>query len=196
MALIVPPIAAGWLGQNVPQFDVSRQMLLEQPLQLPQIGQRLPQSSTLSAYRVRPNAIHRWDDFPALVTQYHGHIPQADKLAGIGFMLNVIDTYNHVRAQVVSSESRVKAVIDAMPIRFHEMLTTSNNGQPLPSDVHSMIQRYEPAMRMAGWPDYIFWAADGTRSTVMMDGKNPWKVTPVSIDQVLDGIPTLTHLLM
>jgi hypothetical protein len=197
MAFIGPPIDVGWLGQPVvPQFDITRQELLGQPLQPPQVGQgRLPLSSTLSPYRVRPNAIHRWDDFPTLVADYHTRfVTQADKLAQIGTQSNVIAIYAHVRRYIISSESHVKKILDAMPVLFHEMITTSSMGQALPSDAHSQILRYDPNLRTAGWPDFVFLSTDGTRATVMMDAKNPWKVTPTSIEQVLNGNTVLNSI--
>jgi hypothetical protein len=179
----------GLVGQNAPQLDTSRQQILDTELQQPQIGTQLPQGSTWSAYRVRPNVILPWDDFPGLVTEYYAQtVTQADKLALVAVSGEVLMIYQNVAADVAYSETTVKVNLDREPIRFHQMLTTSINGQPLPSDIHSQIQRFDPGLRMSGWSDYFFRSADGLRQTAMLEGKNPWKVTPTSIDQVLNGI--------
>jgi len=67
MAALINPFAAHLFANNAPQFDLSRQQLLELPWQELQIGSNLPRSATFSAYRVTPNVIHRWDQFPHLV---------------------------------------------------------------------------------------------------------------------------------
>jgi hypothetical protein len=190
MATLVNPIVAGLYGNVIPQFDLSRQQLLAFPLQEPRVGTNLPQTTTLSAYRVSPNVIRTWDDFPQLVAQYHAQIvPQADKVAQIGFIVEANSIYNAAAAQVVSNEDQIKTVIDLQPVRFHQMLTTSINGQPSPSDMHSQIERFSTSgMGFVGWSDYYFSSADKTRATVMMEGKNPWKVTPTKITEVLNGI--------
>lgn len=184
----IHPLAAGFL-QNAPLLDVSRQQILELELQEPQIGLPLTQASTLSAYRVGPNVVHRWDDFAARVIQYYTQVvTQADKLALIAMSGEINSIYNNVGLEVIENEGDVKAMIDREPMRFHQMLTSTGDGQPLPSDVHSELKRFAYGMRMAGWSDYYFRSADMTRPTVMMEGKCPWKVTPESIEQVLDGI--------
>jgi hypothetical protein len=179
----------GLVGPNAPQLDTPRQQILDTELQQPQIGTSLPQGSTWSAYRVRPNVILPWDDFSGHVTQYCTQfVTQADKVALVARSGEVLGIYENVAADVVYSETTVKVSLDREPIRFHQMITTSTNGQPLPSDIHSQIQRFDPGARMSGWSDYFFRSADGLRVTAMLEGKNPWKVTPTSIDQVLNGI--------
>jgi hypothetical protein len=175
-------------GQSVRPFDLSRQQLLETPLQTPLVEIRLQKGSTLSPWRLRPNVIHHWDDFAALVIEYHAQtVTQADKQALVCFMTDVFQIYTFVRNEVVNSESTVKSVIDREPEQFHYWLTTTAGGQPKTSDVHSAMQKHDPELPTSGWSDYIFIAADGTRLTIMMECKIPWKVTPTSINQVLNG---------
>jgi hypothetical protein len=183
----IHPLAAGFL-QNAPQLDVSRQQILDLQLQEPQIGFPLTNASTLSAYRVGPNVVYRWDDFAGQAIQYLTQVvPQADKLALIAMSGEVNSIYNNVGLEVIENEGDVKAMIDREPMRFHQMLTSTGDGQPLPSDRHSELKRFAYGMRLAGWSDYFFRSADMTRPTVMMEGKCPWKVTPESIEQVLNG---------
>jgi hypothetical protein len=190
MAALVNPITAQLFGNNTPQFDLSRRQLLELPLQEPIVGTNLPRSTTFSAYRVSPNIIRTWDNFPRLVIQYYANVPEADKIARIGFITDANLIYNTVAAQVVSNEDHIKSVIDQQPVRFHQMVTTSINGQDPPSDIHSQIERFSSGMRLAGWSDYFFRSADKTRVSAVMEGKNPWKVTPSKITEVLNGIFT------
>jgi hypothetical protein len=196
MAALINPLAAHLFANNAPRFDLSRQQLLELPLQEPLVGTNLPRSATLSAYRVTPNVIRRWDQFPNLVIQYYRAVPQADKSARIGFITDANRIYNTVAAFVVSNEDQVKLVIDQQAVVFHQMITTSINGQPSPSDVHSQIERFSPGMQLAGWSDYLFLVGDRTRVSAVMEGKNPWKVTPVQITEVLNGMYTHANLVL
>ena len=191
MAALINPLAAHLFANNAPQFDLSRQQLLELPLQEPQISTNLPRSLSF-----RPTGLPRTSfiagiQFPHLVIHYYTQtVPQADKLARIGFITDANGIYNTVAAQVVSNEDQVKLVIDQQAVVFHQISTTSINGQPSPSDVHSQIERFLPGMRLAGWSDYLFRSEDKSWVSAVMEGKNPWKVTPAQITEVLNGMCT------
>lgn len=195
---IINPIAAHLFPEaRIQQFDLNREQLLTLPMQVFSIAAQVTRSATFSAYRVRWNTLHMWDDFGPLVAEYWANtVSEEDKAALIEYRTSLNNVYNRVAGTIVSTEEQVKQVIYSQPVSFHQTATTSLLGQPSPSDAHSQIEYYPARLGLAGWADFVFYDAQRTRITAVMEGKNPWRVTPVQIDEVLNGSCSHSHLML
>jgi hypothetical protein len=172
-----------------PVFDLSRQDLLLYELQDIRLGQQLTQGSTHCRFRMRPNTIRHWTNFPEDVMLYWSdQVPDYDKDAMVHSLELLDDSFSRVDAFVFSTEQDIKNALQAGPFSFHRAATRSDRGQPLPQDAHSEIQWLDSgAMGLEGLPDYCFKDVSGQRVTAVMDAKTPWLGTPDQIDAVLNG---------
>jgi hypothetical protein len=184
----INPIAAHLFPEAcIQHFDLSREQLLTLPMQVFNVAGQVTRSATFSAYRVRWNTLHAWDDFGTLVTEYWANtVSEEDKAALIEYRTSLNNVYNRAAGAIVSTEEHVKQAIYSQPVAFHQTATTSLLGQPSPSDAHSQIEYYPARLGLAGWADFVFCDAQRTRVTAVMEGKNPWRITPAQINEVLN----------
>jgi hypothetical protein len=93
--------------------------------------------------------------------------------------------FNRLRRSEVSTEPEVKATMETLPIYCHHTVANNINGEPLPTDAHSLICRNggNNLVRKVG---FVFKSRLG-RVTAVMEAKNPWRITPAGIDEVLNG---------
>jgi hypothetical protein len=143
-------------------FDVSRQNLLGYQLLDIQLGQPLAHGSTLSTLRLRPNEIVEWTTFTQDFWHYYLHtVTDDDKSALIAPQQSFFTTLFGLRGFLCTREDDIKNALNSVPFNLHRVATSSNNGQPRPSDHHSQIDIYPSQAMGYGQPDYIF--TDATR---------------------------------
>jgi hypothetical protein len=143
--------------------------------------------------RESPDQIFAWDTFPNDVLNYWIQRPQGDKDALVAVASSVSSRYNVYGGVESRNESHVKFALEQLPIQLHLSATSSNDGQPRPTDYHSILGAYEGGWGFIGQPDYFFICnRPGFRGiTGVMDAKKPWSVTPQEIRDLFNGIHTL-----
>jgi len=189
---------------QVPAFDISREMLLS--WRLPPIPQA-PRSSNAnhaSAYRLAWDELRLWDTFAGEVTDYWQGVPEADKTA----LVYTQASYNTEAQQVVwtahppTNEGDVKERQGPFVPVIHNYAAVGRDHAPMPSDTHSTMAHINPGghtnLTVDGTPDFVFsrtqnnpFFAAWDPYTVLGEVKCPWLVTPARIDQVLHTINPL-----
>ena len=176
-------------------FNISREFILSYPTPPIQIAHRVTRSTTRSVYRLQWNWIASWDNFGALVHHYWNNIvTQNDKQTNVYTQGAYTDRVQGVAMlNTNANEGDIKGRIDAFVVPVHTAAANGLNGAPRPSDLHSLMQRWEPgvqANQLAGIPDFVFAAEQGNprRVTAVFEVKNPWHVTPARIEEVISSI--------
>jgi hypothetical protein len=182
---LLPP---GGLAMLARGFNLTRWQVLT--LQLPSIGigNTPSTASTTSPFRLRWTQLDQWANFGNEVMTYCNQImPPFDRTAYVGNLEGLSAQFNRVRISQVTSEPQVKAMMEALPIYCHDNVANNINGEPLPTDAHSLIHRNDnTGYDLVGKVDFVFASRLG-RVTAVMEAKNPWRITPAGIDEVLNG---------
>ena len=93
-------------------------------------------------------------------------------------------------------EIEVRAYFDAGIVATHRDAVSNDNGQPFPSDPHSVFQPWRPNV-VYGESDYLLVNQQSREAKGVCEEKSPWNVGPAQIDQVLLGTKTrIFHVLM
>jgi hypothetical protein len=112
-------------------------------------------------------------------------MPYFDTIASVGHLQSLSQHFIQIRRSTASSEPQVKALMEALPIYCHNITANNMYGEPLPTDAHSVIHRNEEN-NLVGKVDFVFKSSLG-HVTAVMEAKNPWRIYPAGIDEVLDG---------
>jgi hypothetical protein len=171
-------------------FDLSREALLNYSLPPFNAGADVSRSSTISSNRLRWNQLFLWNDFEQWVINYWNTQPQVDKIALVAQYSTVTTIYNEVvHNGAFLTEDDVKTAINEYPLRYHNVAAIGQSRAPLPSDQHSKLVRCSQGagqLGLASVPDFAMQSMTA-RTTVLMEVKTPWLVTPEQIDAVIDG---------
>ena len=200
MSLISSPLLSDPIGKDHNEmawypgvnivFDVNRESLVGYSLPPFRAGDQPSASTTRSRYRLRWNQLAVWDDFGDRVSEYWNTVPQADRNALVANQGELQGRWQFIANNPrILSEDDIKQCMDSYPIACHLYAANGAQGAPLPSDIHCVADRCSLGASqwgLAGVPDFVMHHL--ARVTVVMEVKNPWLVTPQSIDEVLDSI--------
>lgn len=173
-------------------FDMSRSELLSRPTPQFTPAVERARSTTKSKYRLRWNHLLPWNGFEAAVVNYWNALPQNDKFAAVTSRFNhsfaVQTIANDTR---IASEGDIRFCMNTYAVYVHAAAANGLNGAPLPTppDIHSTLRRYENGgdlLGVTGIPDFVMNSNTG-RYTAMVEVKNPWLVTPATIESVRNG---------
>jgi hypothetical protein len=170
-------------------FDIVRETLLLHPLPPFRTGNRPSASTTTSRYRLRWNRLTVWNDFGNRVSEYWNTVPQADRNALVAHQMVVQHLWQSIANNSrILCEEDIKACVELYPNSCHRYAANGDRGAPLPSDVHCVPDRCSQGAAqwgLVGVPDFIMHHLG--RVAALIEVKNPWLVTPQSIDEVIDG---------
>src|SRR5437762_1728311 len=192
-------MAAAHFNPPAPIFDLSRTLVLSSPTPPIQVANELTNSTTRSTYRLHWNWIALWDDFGTLVHQYWNNVvPLVDKQINVFMQVEYTAIVHDVSTfRRVANEGEVKGRIKVFVEPVHSSATNGRNGTLRPSDQHSILQQWEPgveANNLAGIPDFVMateYGIPARRITAILEVKNPWQVTPILIDNVINSTHSL-----
>jgi hypothetical protein len=177
-------------------FNLSREYILSSPAPPIRVADIVSQSTTRSAYRLHWNTIALWGNFSNSVQQYWNNVvTQADRQQQVFTQ----DVYRHAvqtlaSGMSVANEDITKVCIDTFPVAILAAAANGLNGAPRPSDRHSKLERWAQGIEgnaVAGIPDFVMATENRyppRRIMAMVEVKNPWHVTPASIDAVINSI--------
>jgi hypothetical protein len=174
----------------VAQLDLAHEALLTYGLPPFNAGAHVSRSSTTSSNRLRWNQLLPWNDFQQRVIDYWNTQPQADKLAFVANDSAVTRDFNRVvNNGAFLTEDDIKAAIDKYPLEYHNVAAVGHDHAPFPGDQHSKLTRCAQGagqLGLASVPDFAMQSVT-RRTTVLMEVKTSWLVTPQKIDEVIDG---------
>jgi hypothetical protein len=186
-----------------PPFDLSRDYVLSAATPPIQIANAVTNSTTRSTYRLHWNRIQVWEDFGTRVHHYWNNVVlQVDKQHNV---YHAIHYSGRVRTVAflgqVANEGNVKGCISEFFVPLHSAAANGSDGAPRPSDIHSVLQRWEQGVEahaLGGIPDFVMASALQNppfprRITALFEVKNPWQVTPALIDDVINGLTFATR---
>jgi len=180
---LLPP---GGLAMLARGFNLTRWQVLTLHLPSLGIGGHPSTASTTSTFRLRWTQLDQWANFGnEVVTYCNQTMPHFDTIAYVGNLESLSEHFIQIRRSEASSEPEVKAMMEALPIYCHNKVANNMYGEPLPTDAHSVIYR-NGGNNLVGKVDFVFKSRLG-HVTAVMEAKNPWRITPAGIDEVLDG---------
>jgi hypothetical protein len=172
-------------------LNVTREGLLNVSLPPLRAGDQPSISSTRSRYRLHWNQLFLWQGFEQSVVDYWDAVPPGDKNAVVANNMLLSGAWQNVMNDArLLAEGDIKACIDKCPVEFHSAAANGANGAPAPTDLHSSIHRCGQGAAgwgLAGVPDFVMYHAANPRVTALVEVKNPWLVTPLQIDEVING---------
>ena len=172
-------------------LNVTREGLLNGSLPPLRAGDQPSIPSTRSRYRLHWNELFLWQDFEQSVVNYWNAVPLGDKNAVVANNILLSGAWQNIMNDGrLLAEDDIKACIDKCPLEFHRAAANGANGAPAPTDLHSSMHRCgqgDAGRGLAGVPDFVMYGAANPRITALVEVKNPWLVTPLQIDEVING---------
>jgi hypothetical protein len=188
-----------------PVLDMTREFVLTYPTPTIQIADRHTVSTTLSAFRLHWNTLEEWRGFADLVTAYwNNNVTPNDKQSLVYNGGEYGGRYRRLSSGIsrAANEGDVSSLHNEFVTPVLGNAANGIDNAPLPSDRHSRLQRWSQgveARALAGIPDSVMVTDFGhpgypRRITAMVEIKNPWRVTPDLVDQVIQSILPLILL--
>jgi hypothetical protein len=200
MAWYNPQIQGQGVAVAHPAFDTRRDALLVSPLPTVRNPAHTSTSTTRSKYRLRWRTLQLWDAFENQVNDYFTtSFSQADAAATVIHAIGYQTLFDAVNGQEARTEADIKALLLEFVMRVHNIIARWTNGAPLPSDSHASIVKIESgagSYGLAGVCDFAMYNDDQARICLVAEAKNPWNVTPLKIQEVLNGKMLLGLALM
>src|SRR5579859_2307253 len=157
---------------------------------------RLSSSLTRSRLRVHPRGIHRWNTFSQGLNDYYTNtFTAADSQAMVCLMGDLVALYNFTHLRPAANEGNVCSLLFQYIVNLHDVVARGYNGAPLPSDRHATLVQGHAGPNVPntaenperGIPDFAMVEGPHDRLCALIEIKNPWNVTPQSIEEVLNG---------
>ena len=182
-------MAVQWFPGGPTVFNLDRSNLLASPFPPFLAGPQAATSSTTSRYRLRWNRLNIWNDFPNQVIAHWNSVPPHDRNALVATQNELQGRWQSIAENPrILNEDDVKACIREYPLICHGHAANSHRGAPLPSDAHATFYPCgggAGSWNLAGVPDFVLHYVNTV--TALIEAKNPWLVTPQSINEVLNG---------
>jgi len=185
-----PFIVNGCDAFDIMAFDTSRSAALSWQFPTPRWAQGHSTGSTNSEWRRSWRRLYLWrtEEIARQLTEYWASVPQQDKDALVAWNLVQVNRYNALASFApCATEHQVRAFFDSGVSAIHRDAVSNHNGQPLPSDAHSVIEHWYPNI-VYGESDYLLLSRATQRVRGVCEAKSPWNVGPAQIDQVILGI--------
>lgn len=174
-------------------FDLARGNVLATPLPPVRDALHTATSVTTSRYRLRWNRLSQWATFEDDMNNYFtNNVTAADIAALVMNFSGLQQFWNAVNESHIRTEAQIKLPFLTYAKEVHNIVANGMYGAPPPSDVHSSIVEVDSGAGshgLVGVSDFALRNDLEGRITVVGEVKNPWKVTPEQIDQVIDGYP-------
>jgi len=183
---------SSWFGPAPPStmaLDASRSTALSWQFPPPRWAQGLSTGATNSEWKRQWRQLHHWqtEDIARQLSEYWQSVPQHDKDALVTLNGAQFLRFNYLNARPPCAvEMEVRAYFDAGIAATHQDAVSNDNGQPLPSDPHSVFQPWHPNV-VYGESDYLLVNQQSRQVKGVCEAKSPWNVGPAQIDQVLLG---------
>lgn len=141
-------------------------------------------SPTLSTHQARWHSLQHWTDFPQRFESFWGQVGD-NELSTVVDPPRYIDAINFLLQYTAlpTSEPELYPIFDILYKNPHNIAASLNV-----SNFHATVQKGAAQYQPIGDPDYIFAFNGGLVGIIEV--KTFWKVTPSSIDQVINGMPS------
>jgi hypothetical protein len=171
------------------QFDCTRSSALDFQFPPPAWTTGVSTGSTNSEWKRPWSQLNYWteQDIAEKFTSYWNDcVTPSDKRALIA---NHSD-FRRVATQCANLgnatfEAHIRMRFDLGISSAHRTAISDDNGQPLPSDLHSTIRPYQNLV--FGEPDYLLQNPNSLQVVGICEAKSPWNIGPSEIDDVLMG---------
>jgi len=173
-------------------LDTSRSAALSWEFPPPRWAQGLSTGATTSEWKRRWRHLHRWttEDIARQLSEYWESVQQHDKDALVTWNSTLLGRFNFLnRRPPCSVEMQVRAHFDSGIAATHYEAVSHEQGQPLPSDPHSVFG-YWYSNVVYGESDYLLVNPQTREVKGVCEAKSPWNVGPAQIDQVISGPKT------
>jgi len=170
-------------------LDASRSTVLSWEFPTPRWAQGLSTGATNSEWKRSWRHLHRWrtEEIARQLSEYWHSVPQHDKDALVTWNGAHFLRSNHLNSlPTCSVEMHARAYFDFGVAANHRDAISNSNGQPLPSDPHSIIEPWYPNV-VYGESDYLLVNQQSREVKGVCEAKSPWNVGPAQIDQVILG---------
>jgi hypothetical protein len=166
---------------TIAQKEMSRQYVLSHPGIPVQHGSYVQtESPTTSPFRVRWSEIYEWTSLPYDITDYMNNLT-AGELATIVDPGRLMVTLANLIISLATKEEHLKRPLDRYYWTTHELAAQPDGA----THVHAKVEVPGGEHALTGDPDYIFLHDDYAVGIIEL--KTFWKVTPQTIDEVLNG---------
>ena len=173
-------------------LDTSRSTALSWEFPPPRWAQGLSTGSTNSEWKRHWRHLHRWrtEEIARQLSEYWHSVPQHDKDALVTWNSTQLGRFNTLNARPpCAAEMQVRAYFDVGVAATHQDAVSNDQGQPLPSDPHSVFEHWYPNV-VYGESDYLLVNQQSREVKGVCEAKSPWNVGPAQIDQVILGTKT------
>src|SRR5438045_1578981 len=161
-------------------FDTSRSAALSSEFPTPRWTQGHSTGSTNSEWRRSWRRVYLWrtEEIARQLTEYWESVPQQDKDMLVTWNFAQVSRYNALASFApCATEQKVRLFFDMGVSANHSDVVSDANGQPLPSDAHSVIDHWYPNV-VYGESDYLLLSRASQQVRGVCEAKSPWNVGP------------------
>jgi hypothetical protein len=174
-------------------FDLTREFVLTYPTPTIQVTEWPTVSTTPPVFRLHWNTLEEWRDFGDRVIEYWNNtVTPNDKQSFVSTQGEYVGRYRGASWKAAMG-GNVKSLYDDFITAVQDSAANGRNNAHLPSDRHSRLQRGDQGVEanaLAGIPDCVMVSDFGypRRFTAVIEIRDPWRVTPDLVDQVIQSI--------